>query len=367
MELAIAATTLSGAAGSGEAAAWLKLAAARLRQLTDTLPPGASVPARLARQAALESAQNAGDPTITVVPGGPLIATDIEFVTDWLGTPLTPRRLRALCRCGRSSEKPDCDASCLRDGFDDHKDPKRVPDRRDTYHGEQITIFDNRGICQHSGYCTDRLATVFHADGDPFITPSGGRMDEIINAVRACPSGALSYALGRIENRTHVDRDGTRPAAIEITRDGPYRITGAIALLAADGSPPKRAEGASNEHYALCRCGQSRNKPYCSGMHWYVGFKDPQPASTANRTIYEAAGGMPALTRMTSMFYEKLQPATRCSPRFTRPSRPPSPNGSPASSHGSPAPARIGPSTQDSSHPSHTTPSPLRPGNAGSS
>ena len=74
----------------------------------------------------------------------------------------------------------------------------------------------------------------------------------------------------------------------------------------ADGSPVERAEGASNEHYALCRCGQSRNKPYCSGMHWYVGFKDPQPASAANRTIYEAAGGMPALTRMTSMFYEKL-------------------------------------------------------------
>ena len=305
-QLAIAATTLSGAAGSGEAAGWLKLAAARLGQLTDTLAPGATVPTGPERQAALQSAQNAGAPTITLVPGGPLIATDIELVTDWLGTPQTPRRLRALCRCGRSGEKPNCDASCLRDGFDDRKDPKRVPDRRDTYSGMQVTIFDNRGICQHSGYCTDRLATVFHTDGDPFVTPSGGRMDEIINAVRACPSGALSYAVDRAESRAHVDRDGTRPAAIEITRDGPYRITGAIALVDADGSPVERAEGASSEHYALCRCGQSRNKPYCSGMHWYAGFTDPQPASAANRTIYEAAGGMPALTRMTNMFYEKL-------------------------------------------------------------
>jgi uncharacterized Fe-S cluster protein YjdI/CDGSH-type Zn-finger protein len=181
-----------------------------------------------------------------------------------------------------------------------------VPDRRDTYRGEQVTVFDNRGICQHSGYCTDRLATVFHADGDPFVTPSGGRMDEIINAVRACPSGALSYALGRTESRAHVDRDGTRPAAIEITRDGPYRITGAVALVAADATPVEPAEGASSEHYALCRCGQSRNKPYCSGMHWYVGFKDPPPAGAANRTIYEAAGGMPALTRMTGIFYDKF-------------------------------------------------------------
>ena len=304
--LATATAKLSGATDTGEAAGWLKLAAARLRQLTDTLPPGADVPTRPERQAELDGAEKAGDPTITLVPNGPLIATNVELVTDWLGTPQAPSRLGALCRCGRSTTKPDCDASCLRDGFDDGKDSKRVPDRRDTYQGEQVTVFDNRGICQHSGYCTDRLANVFHTEGDTFVTPSGGRMDEIINAVRACPSGALSYALGRNENRTHVDRDGTRPAGIEITRDGPYRITGAIALVASDGSPVERAEGASHEHYALCRCGQSRNKPYCSGMHWYVDFKDPQPAAAVHQTIYEAAGGMPALTRMTSLFYEKL-------------------------------------------------------------
>ncbi|MGO9972813.1 MAG: ferritin-like domain-containing protein [Solirubrobacteraceae bacterium] len=241
-QLATATARLSGASGSGEAAGWLNLAAAKLEQLTDTLPAGATVPTRPERQAELDSAQNVGDPTITLVRNGPLIAMDVELVTDWLGTPQTPSRLRALCRCGRSGEKPDCDASCLRGGFEDGKDPRRVPARRDIYQGEQVTIFDNRGICQHSGYCTDRLANVFHTDGDAFITPSGGRMDEIINAVRACPSGALSYALGRNENRTHVDRDGTRPVAIEITRDGPYRITGAIALLASDGSPSAVAD-----------------------------------------------------------------------------------------------------------------------------
>lgn len=51
-------------------------------------------------------------------------------------------------------------------------------------------MLDNRGICQHSGLCTDRLSGVFHARGEPFVTPSGGRLDEIIRAVRDCPSGA---------------------------------------------------------------------------------------------------------------------------------------------------------------------------------
>ena len=33
-------------------------------------------------------------------------------------------------------------------------------------------------------------------------------------------------------------------------------------------------EGASTEHYTLCRCGGSKNKPFCDGTHWHIGFKD---------------------------------------------------------------------------------------------
>src|SRR4029077_19480390 len=104
--------------------------------------------------------------------------------------------------------------------------------------------------------------------------PSGGRMDELIRAVRDCPSGALSYATDGHEAREHVDYHGTREPAIEVSKDGPYRITGAIALLDGGGEPERRNAGASSEHYALCRCGHSQNKPFCSGMHWYVEFKD---------------------------------------------------------------------------------------------
>jgi uncharacterized Fe-S cluster protein YjdI len=64
-----------------------------------------------------------------------------------------------------------------------------VPDQRNAYPGEQVTIFDNRGICQHSGLCTDQLATAFRTKQEPFVAPSGARMDELIRAVRDCPSG----------------------------------------------------------------------------------------------------------------------------------------------------------------------------------
>ena len=63
---------------------------------------------------------------------------------------------------------------------------------------------------------------------------------------------------------------------IEIARDGPYQVRGGIALEGTD-----LFEGASQEHYALCRCGHSRNKPFCDGSHWYAGFKDDEAQTIA--------------------------------------------------------------------------------------
>jgi CDGSH-type Zn-finger protein/truncated hemoglobin YjbI len=247
--------------------------------------------------------------TIRLSPNGPLLVRNVERLVNWRGEPLPSRPLMALCRCGASSIKPYCDGTHFQIGFSDAKDSKSVPDRRDTYVGEQVGILDNRGTCQHSGFCTDRLPTVFHAKREPFVTPSGGRMDEIIRAVRDCPSGALSYAMDGVEARDSVDFHGTRPPAIEVTKDGPYRVTGGITLEDADGRDVARSAGASREHFALCRCGRAQNKPFCTGMHWYVQFRDPVPAADAKPTIYEWAGGLPALTRMTRIFYEKYVPA----------------------------------------------------------
>jgi truncated hemoglobin YjbI len=70
-----------------------------------------------------------------------------------------------------------------------------------------------------------------------------------------------------------------------------------------------RAAGSSREHYALCRCGHSQNKPFCSGMHWYVEFRDPVRPPGAEPTLFEWAGGLPALRRLTRLLYEKHVPA----------------------------------------------------------
>jgi CDGSH-type Zn-finger protein/truncated hemoglobin YjbI len=259
---------------------------------------------RTARLDELRAIQSALPRAIAVATDGPYLVTNIEELDDWLGRGVAVPPQIALCRCGKSERKPFCDGTHAESGFSGVKDPDRVPDRRDTYVGQQVTVLDNRGICQHSGFCSDRLATAFRVGEEPFVAPSGGRMDEIIRAVRDCPSGALSYAIDGVEARDEVDRHGTRAPAIEVTKDGPYRVTGGIPLTGGD----PRAEGASTEHYALCRCGHSQNKPFCSGMHWYVEFKDPVPDEDRVPTMFEWAGGLPALTRMTRLFYEKHVP-----------------------------------------------------------
>jgi CDGSH-type Zn-finger protein/truncated hemoglobin YjbI len=127
--------------------------------------------------------------------------------------------------------------------------------------------------------------------------------------VRDCPSGALSFGIDDIEARDQVDWHDIRKPGIEVTKDGPFRVTGKIPLTDAAGDPVTRNEGSSLEHYALCRCGHSQNKPFCSGMHWYVDFTDPVPPPGYEPTLFEWAGGLRALTRMTRMLYEKYVPA----------------------------------------------------------
>jgi CDGSH-type Zn-finger protein/truncated hemoglobin YjbI len=297
------AATRIRAGQAGTAAPELAEATAVLQSLACEL---ATAQERARRRGELWRLQGGLPMGIQTARNGPYLATNVRTVRSHLGEQIPVPPQVAFCRCGGSATKPFCDGACASNGFTDAKDPKRVPDRLDTYNGLQVTVLDNRGTCQHSGLCSDRLPTVFRAGLEPFVAPSGARADEITAAVRDCPSGALGLAIDGRAARTQTDWGDTRGPAIEVTRDGPYRITGGIRLTDADGTDVPRNEGASLEHYAVCRCGHSQNKPFCSGMHWYVDFRDPAP--DRDPTLFEWAGGLPALTRMTRLFFEKHVP-----------------------------------------------------------
>jgi CDGSH-type Zn-finger protein len=204
-------------------------------------------------------------PTVECKSNGPYLVRDLENLKDSAGASIPATPVMALCRCGGSANKPFCDGTHQRNGFSGAKRISESADRRDTYQGRRITIHDNRAICAHAGRCTDGLASVFKYGAEPWIDADGSSVEAIIATIRSCPSGALSYSVDGAESR-----DQKREPAITVTKNGPYAVVGGARLI-----DPSRSEGASAEHYTLCRCGGSKNKPFCDGTHWSIGFKDP--------------------------------------------------------------------------------------------
>jgi CDGSH-type Zn-finger protein len=203
-------------------------------------------------------------PTIACSENGPYIVKGLQHLRNSKGETLPTRATIALCRCGHSSKKPFCDGTHAKVGFSSVRESDRDVQRRKDYVGKRITIHDNRTICSHAGFCTARLKTVFRMDAKPWIDPDGADVEAIIETVRQCPSGALSYSIDGVEHR-----DQDREPTITVSKNGPHYVTGGIAMEDASGLQPP-----SREHYTLCRCGASKNKPFCDGSHWQIKFQD---------------------------------------------------------------------------------------------
>ena len=196
---------------------------------------------------------------------GPYLVKNLEALTNSKGETLPTKEVVALCRCGCSTTKPFCSGMHKQVGFNSANLSDGSLNRRVDYQGDGITIHDNRGICAHAGFCTDNLREVWRLNEEPWIDPHRAAAEEIAAVVRMCPSGALSYSTSGVEHR---DREGS--PAILVSRNGPYFVYGGIELVDAPWG-----DGASREHYTLCRCGQSKNKPFCDGSHWAAEFEDP--------------------------------------------------------------------------------------------
>jgi len=212
----------------------------------------------------MKSGKKTHKATLECSPNGPYLVKGLENLTNSKGDSLPTKSLVALCRCGGSGNKPFCDGTHTKISFSGARLTDGTQDHRKDYVGKQITIHDNRGLCAHAGFCTDSLASVFRSEEDPWIDPDRAKVEQIAEAIKKCPSGALSYTVAGVEYR-----DQDREPMITVTKDGPYAVTGGIELL-----DRRRGKGASAEHYTLCRCGGSKNKPFCDGTHWSIEFKD---------------------------------------------------------------------------------------------
>ena len=201
--------------------------------------------------------------TIEIRQDGPYAVQGLAALTDAAGKAIACAGSVKLCRCGGSASKPFCDGTHRRNGFSGARIADGSADKVRSYAGPGITIHDNRSICAHAAHCTAGLDTVFRYGMRPWIDAAAAPVQRIVEAVRRCPSGALTCTIDGAGPADEVS-----PPAITVTKDGPYAVTGVAlpSVAFAKGAPPDR--------YTLCRCGASKNKPFCDGSHFDAGFED---------------------------------------------------------------------------------------------
>lgn len=203
-------------------------------------------------------------PTITLAQDGPYIVKALTRLSNKNGQ-VECKETIALCRCGASENKPFCDGTHAKIGFSSAKLDERTENNKESYRGKKITIYDNRSLCAHAGVCTDNLSAVFRMKQEPWIDPDAASVEDIVNTIQNCPSGALSYS---VDQAVRHENDDSEPG-IFIAVNGPYVVSAGEGLL-----DTSWGDGASKSKYTLCRCGASKNKPFCDGSHWGAGFSD---------------------------------------------------------------------------------------------
>ena len=170
----------------------------------------------------------------------------------------------ALCRCGHSGNKPFCDGTHGKIGFDGTCTADRSPAnaRRKRYEGGGITMTDDDSLCAGYEYC-DRFGGVWRTiarAAEPEVRSA------LIEQISLCPSGRLQYML----EGDGEPREVTYSATIATIPDGPLWVLGNIPVTHADGFTYE-----VRNRQLLCRCGASHNKPFCDGSHARVGFRAP--------------------------------------------------------------------------------------------
>lgn len=136
------------------------------------------------------------------------------------------------------------------------------------YANDYLTIVWKAEKCIHSMHCWKELPEVFDTQKRPWIDPHGASNEKIMAQIKRCPSGALSYYLNAEKGKEKTEEEKTVSVLVQPTIDGPLLITGLFELEKQDGTKEK-----INEPTAFCRCGASKNMPYCDGSHLSNHFK----------------------------------------------------------------------------------------------
>jgi len=167
-----------------------------------------------------------------------------------------------LCRCGHSKNKPFCDGSHAKVGFDGTETDSRLPydEEAEFVRGPVFDAMDNEKLCAVARFCDrgDGFWNAFENAEEPAML----RYAEEV----ACQCSSGRFTL--VDKKTGKKLEPKLEKEIFLIKDdpaqhfGPIYLKGEIQVIGADGF-----EYEVRNRVTLCRCGESRNKPFCDGMH----------------------------------------------------------------------------------------------------
>ena len=125
--------------------------------------------------------------------------------------------------------------------------------------GKRMIVRFEGKKCIHSRNCVIGLPDVFRANVQgPWIHPDSAEPEALAALAHSCPSGAITYE--RLDGGPQESAPKVNTARIR--ENGPIALHGDVRI--AGQAPATRV--------TLCRCGASKNKPYCDGSHTAAGF-----------------------------------------------------------------------------------------------
>ena len=136
------------------------------------------------------------------------------------------------------------------------------------YSNDDIVVSWEHTKCIHSTICWKGLPRVFNSQKKPWIALENSNTAAIINQVKQCPSGAISFKHKKdktLESNQSEEQVGL--LKVQVASGGPLLVHGAFNL-----EHNNVTQNMNKKVTALCRCGQSQNKPFCDGSHTKIEF-----------------------------------------------------------------------------------------------
>ncbi len=133
-----------------------------------------------------------------------------------------------------------------------------------SYEGDGIVVHWEPALCIHTANCIRSLPQTFDPGARPWIRAEGVAADDIVEAIERCPTGALWY-----ERTDGAEQElAADPPEVQARLNGPLYIRGAFNVLDAEGNVIR-----TGTRMALCRCGNTKNAPFCDLSHRAAGWR----------------------------------------------------------------------------------------------